>query len=279
MKLIRFRHERGVSVGALAGDRVIDATSRLGTHVLADLLAGPSRQRLADIARQGDFDFALGDVVLMRPFDAHARVFAIGINYRSHAEETGREMPSRPSSFIRTQESLVAHGEPLVAPAVSGCFDFEGELAVVIGKDAHRVAESDALSFVGGYTCFNDGSLRDYQKFSVTAGKNFDRSGACGPCVADTDDIPDPSRLTLVTRLNGQEVQRSTTDLLIYPIPLLVSFLSQITLLRPGDLIATGTPSGVGARRTPPLWMRPGDRVEVEISGIGVLANDVVKER
>jgi 2-keto-4-pentenoate hydratase/2-oxohepta-3-ene-1,7-dioic acid hydratase in catechol pathway len=279
MKLIRFRHERGVSVGALVGDHVIDASSRLGTHAIADLLTTGMRQRLAEFRSRGDFDFAFRDVALLQPLDAHARIFAIGINYKSHAQETGREMPIRPSSFIRTQESLVAHEEPLVVPSVSDCFDFEGELAVVIGKAAYRVPESDALSFVGGYTCFNDGSLRDYQKFSVTAGKNFDRSGSCGPFIADTEEIPDPSRLTLVTRLNGEEVQRSTTDLLIYPIPLLVSFLSQITALRPGDLIATGTPSGVGARRTPPLWMKDGDRVEVEISGIGVLANDVVKEQ
>jgi 2-keto-4-pentenoate hydratase/2-oxohepta-3-ene-1,7-dioic acid hydratase in catechol pathway len=278
MKLIRFQHQNRTSVGVVQGDRVIDAGRRLGTDKIATLLTAQGRAQAAALAARGETDLALAEVRVLQPYDGEARLFAIGINYKSHAAETGREMPVRPSSFLRTHESVVPNGDPIVRPSVSTHFDYEGELAVVMGSDAHRVSEADALSHVAGYTCFNDGSVRDYQKFSVTAGKNFDRSGSCGPWIVLADEIPDPTQLTLVTRLNGQEVQRSTTDLLIYSIPLIISYLSEITTLRAGDVIATGTPGGVGSRRTPPLWMKKGDRLEVEISRIGVLANTVVDE-
>jgi 2-keto-4-pentenoate hydratase/2-oxohepta-3-ene-1,7-dioic acid hydratase in catechol pathway len=278
MKVIRFAHNNRIGVGLVQGDRVVDAGQRLGMTRIADLLTPQGRDRAASLLATGATDLPLAQVRLLEPYDNEARIFAIGINYKSHAAETGRDMPVRPSSFIRTQDSVVPTNTPIVRPVVSTHFDYEGELTAVIGKPAHRVKEADALDYVAGYTIFNDGSVRDYQKFSVTAGKNFDRSGACGPWIVLSDEIPDPTRLTLVTRLNGNEMQRSGTDMLIYSIPLIVSYLSEITTLRPGDLIATGTPGGVGSRRTPPVWMKAGDRIEIEISGIGTLSNTVVDE-
>ena len=180
--------------------------------------------------------------------------------------------------FIRFTDTLVGHRGILVRPCVSDNFDFEGELALVIGKAGRHIKPEHALDHVAGYTCFVDGSVRDYQKFSVTSGKNFPSTGPLGPWIVTSDEIPDPGRLTLTTRLNGKQVQHSPTDLLIYSIPQIIAFCSDFTALSPGDIIATGTPEGVGQRRTPPLWMKPGDTLEVEISGIGTLSAQVVDE-
>jgi 2-keto-4-pentenoate hydratase/2-oxohepta-3-ene-1,7-dioic acid hydratase in catechol pathway len=207
------------------------------------------------------------------------KILCAGINYRSHASEMGRDLPKQPSMFIRFADTLVGHGGEMIRPKVSDNFDFEGELALVIGKGGRHIPLDRALEHVAGYTCFIDGSVRDYQKFSVTSGKNFPGTGPLGPWLVTTDEIPDPSRLTLTTRLNGKEVQRSPTDLLIYAIPQIIAFCSDFTALSPGDVISTGTPEGVGHSRKPPLWMKRGDTLEVEISGIGVLRAHVAEER
>lgn len=241
---------------------------------LAHALSPAGLDALRQLA-DADGDAPLADPIFLPPIAADARIFCVGINYRAHATETGRDMPAQPTIFTRTRESVVGHRQALHRPTVSSHMDYEGELAVVIGRRARNLQRSDAMKVVAGYTCFNDGSIRDFQKHSVTAGKNFDASGACGPWIVTADAIPDPSALVLVTRLNGQEVQRSGTDLLIYPIDLILAYLSKITELRPGDIVATGTPAGVGALREPPLWMKPGDRVEVEVTGIGILRNTV----
>ena len=174
--------------------------------------------------------------------------------------------------FVRFADTLVGHGGELIRPKVSDNFDFEGELACVIGKGGRHITAERALDHVAGYTCFVDGSVRDFQKFSVTSGKNFPGTGPLGPWLVTTDEIPDPSRLTLTTRLNGTQVQHATTDQLIYSIPQIIAFCSDFTALAPGDVIATGTPEGVGHSRKPPLWMKPGDTLEVEITGIGICA-------
>jgi 2-keto-4-pentenoate hydratase/2-oxohepta-3-ene-1,7-dioic acid hydratase in catechol pathway len=207
------------------------------------------------------------------------KILCAGINYRSHAAETGRELPKQPSMFIRLANTLTGHDGEMIRPAVSQSFDFEGELAVVIARGGRHIPVERALDHVAGYTCFVDGSVRDYQKFSVTSGKNFPATGPLGPWIVTTDEIPDPARLMLTTRLNGQEVQKSATDLLIYSVPQIIAFCSAFTPLVPGDVIATGTPEGVGHRRNPPVWMKPGDVLEVEISGIGTLRNRVVDEK
>lgn len=178
----------------------------------------------------------------------------------------------------RLNIAIVAHEAPIVRPKASDHFDYEGELTVVIGKPGRHIAREQALGYVAGYTLLNDGSLRDYQKHSLFAGKNFERTSGFGPCITTADEIPDPRKLTVMTRLNGQEVQRSGVDMLLYDIPFLISYLSRVTTLLPGDCIATGTPAGVGSRRKPPLWMKPGDSVEVEIAEIGILRNPVIAE-
>jgi 2-keto-4-pentenoate hydratase/2-oxohepta-3-ene-1,7-dioic acid hydratase in catechol pathway len=276
VQIIRFERQGKVALGLRTRDgiRALDASP--GGADLAALLRHDRRKALAQTVPSGEF-IALDAVTILPPLADGARIFCIGLNYKTHVAETGRDMPADPSVFLRMPESLVAHAAALQRPTVSDNFDFEGELTVVIGEPARNIDEAHALDIVAGYTCFNDGSIRDYQKHSVTAGKNFEASGAVGPWIVTVEDIPDPTRLTLVTRLNGAEVQRSGTDMLIYPIPKLISYLSQVTTLQPGDIIATGTPAGVGARRTPPLWMKPGDVVEVDISGIGILRNSIAQ--
>jgi 2-keto-4-pentenoate hydratase/2-oxohepta-3-ene-1,7-dioic acid hydratase in catechol pathway len=274
MKIARFLANGKAALGVAAGEDFATLGRQITT--VAEAMEPASRPALERAVADGPLTPA-PKLSLLPPFDLGARIFCIGVNYRSHAGETGRELPPQPSVFIRTQESVVASGTGVTRPTASLNFDFEGELGVVIGKLGRYIPLAGALGHVGGYTCFNDGSIRDFQKHPTTSGKNFESTGACGPWIVTADEIPDPEALTLVTRLNGAEVQRSTTDLLIYSIPRIIEYLSTITTLEPGDVIATGTPAGVGSRRTPPLWMKPGDTIEVDITKIGVLTNPVVQ--
>ena len=223
-------------------------------------------------------DHKLGQITFLPLIPDPAKILCVGINYRDHAAETGRDTLSNPQMFLRLVNTLVGHDGEMIRPKVSTNFDFEGELAVIIGKGGRHIEESDALAHVAGYTCFVDGSVRDWQKHSVTAGKNFVGTGPLGPWMVTSDEIPDPTRLTLMTRLNGVEMQRSGTDMLIYSVPRIISYVSAFQPLAPGDVIATGTPAGVGHRRNPPLWMKAGDVLEVEITGIGTLKTRVVDE-
>ncbi len=207
------------------------------------------------------------------------RILCVGVNYRPHIKEMGRQIPDYPVVFVRFPESLVGPGEAIVRPRVSEQFDFEGEVAVVIGKPARHVSRDDAYEYIAGYRCFMDGSIRDWQRHTpqFTAGKNFDRSGAIGP-VTPADEIADPAALQLTTRVNGELMQEGCVADLVFDIPALVEYCSTFTELRPGDVIATGTPGGVGAARTPPVWLRDGDVVEVEITDVGILRNPVRDE-
>jgi len=220
----------------------------------------------------------LADVRLLAPVIPRSKVVCVGRNYAAHAAELGNDVPKEPMIFLKPNTSVIGPRDGIVYPEQTNDLHFEGELAIVIGRAGRHIPVARALDHVAGYTCFVDGSVRDYQKFSVTSGKNFPGTGPLGPWIVTTDEIPDPTRLTLTTRLNGAEVQKSGTDLLIYSVPQIIAFCSDFTPLVPGDVIATGTPDGVGHRRTPPLWMKPGDVLEVEISGIGTLRNRVVDE-
>ena len=207
------------------------------------------------------------------------KILCIGVNYRPHIEEMGRGIPDFPVVFTRFASSLVGDGEPLVRPRVSEQFDFEGELAVVIGKSSRQVRQEDALDHVAGYCCFMDGSVRDWQRHTMqfTAGKNFEQSGAIGP-MAPAANIPDPTALELTTRVNGEVMQQGRVADLVFDIPTLIAYCTSFAQLHPGDVIATGTPGGVGAARKPPVWLRDGDVVEVAIPGVGVLRNPVRDE-
>jgi 2-keto-4-pentenoate hydratase/2-oxohepta-3-ene-1,7-dioic acid hydratase in catechol pathway len=280
MKLASYVADGKECFGVVTGDGVITMNRRLGGHhhSLREALAWdaiPMMQRAAEGATP---DHKLADIKWLPVIPNPEKVLCAGINYRSHAAETGRELPKQPSMFIRLTNTLAGHEGEMIRPSVSEQFDFEGELALVIGRGGRHIPVERALEHVAGYTCLVDGSVRDYQKFSVTSGKNFPGTGPLGPWLVTTDEIPDPARLTLTTRLNGQVVQKSGTDLLIYSVAQIIAFCSDFTALAPGDVIATGTPEGVGHRRNPPLWMKAGDVLEVEISGIGTLRNRVVDE-
>jgi 2-keto-4-pentenoate hydratase/2-oxohepta-3-ene-1,7-dioic acid hydratase in catechol pathway len=278
MKLLSFAAGGGQYFGAVSGDGVITLNDKIGQPDLRAALAAGALPAMQDAAASAKPDRALSDIRFLPVIPNPRKILCAGINYRSHAAETGRELPKQPSMFIRFTDTLVGHGGELIRPKVSDNFDFEGELAVVIGKAARHITPQQALDHVAGYTCFVDGSVRDYQKFSVTSGKNFPGTGPLGPWLVTTDEISDPSRLTLTTRLNGNQVQHSPTSLLIYSIAQIIAFCSDFTQLSPGDVIATGTPEGVGHSRKPPLWMKAGDLLDVEITGIGTLSARVVDE-
>jgi 2-keto-4-pentenoate hydratase/2-oxohepta-3-ene-1,7-dioic acid hydratase in catechol pathway len=275
MKLASYVADGKPAFGAVVGDGVVTIRSH---GSLREALAAGALPELRKAAA-GKPDHRLSDIRFLPVIPDPQKILCAGINYRAHAAETGRDLPKQPSMFIRFTDTLVGHEGEMIRPPVSDHFDFEGELALVIGRGGRFIKPENALEHIAGYTCFVDGSVRDYQKFSVTSGKNFPGTGPLGPWMVTTDEIPDPARLTLTTRLNGREVQRSGTDMLIYPVAQIVSFCSHFTELHPGDVIATGTPEGVGMHRNPPLWMKAGDVLEVEITGIGTLRTRVVDGR
>jgi len=279
MKLLSFTADGKEWFGALRDDGVVTLNDKIGQPSLRAALVAGAIEAMRGVVQRSAPDRKLNDIKFLPVIPQPHKILCAGINYRSHAAEMSRELPKQPSMFIRFADTLVGHGGELIRPKVSDNFDFEGELALVIGKSGRHIAAERALEHVAGYTCFVDGSVRDYQKFSVTSGKNFPGTGPLGPWLVTSDEIPDPSRLTLMTRLNGKEVQRSPTDLLIYSIPQIIAFCSDFTALSPGDVISTGTPEGVGHSRKPSLWMKAGDTLEVEISGIGVLRAHIVDER
>jgi 2-keto-4-pentenoate hydratase/2-oxohepta-3-ene-1,7-dioic acid hydratase in catechol pathway len=208
------------------------------------------------------------------------KIIGVGMNYMAHIKEMGRAPPEYPALFVRFPDSLVGHRQPIIRPRVSYQFDFEGEFAVIIGRRARHVSVEAALDHVAGYSCFLDGSVRDYQRHTsqFIAGKNFRHSGAFGPWMVTADEIPDPRELDLETRVNGEVMQRGNIGDLCIGIGELIHYLSKICELNAGDVIATGTPSGVGFARDPQCWLQPGDRVEIEVDRIGCLENHVVDE-
>lgn len=218
---------------------------------------------------------------LALPIAQPGKIICIGLNYRDHAAEGGHEMPDYPALFMRVPGSLVAAGQPLVRPQASTKFDYEAELAVIIGRPCRHVPEADALSCVFGYSLFQDGSLRDYQRKSSqwTAGKNFDRTGSFGPVIVSADELPPGAAgLRITCDVNGTRLQDGNTADLIFSVARAVSLISEIMTLEPGDVIATGTPAGVGFARRPPVWLKAGDRCTVSVAGIGSLTNTVVDE-
>lgn len=267
------------SYGLVREDRIIDAGPQLRTE-FADLRGLLSSNATKRLEHAGGGELGLGEVNLLPTIPNPDKIICIGLNYMSHIKETGRDKPEYPSVFTRFPSSLVGHGQPIERPKASDHFDFEGELAVVIGKPGRAIPQAEAMSHVAGYACLNDGSIRDYQRHTTQfwAGKNFDRTGSMGPWLVTTDELPDPAAQSLETRLNGEVMQQTNLFDLAFSIPELIAYLSIITELLPGDIIATGTPSGVGAFRNPKVFMKPGDRIEVEITGIGILANDVIEE-
>ena len=255
----------------------VDADWRATYPNLRAAIAAEALEGVAE-ATQSSAPVAMSDVTLLSPVPNPDKIICIGLNYMTHIKETGRDKPAKPSIFTRYPSSVVGHEQPLIRPEASDWFDYEGELAVIIGKPGRNIAPQDAMSHVGGYSCFNDGSIRDYQRHTSQfwAGKNFDDSGSMGPWLVTADELIAPDAQTMETRLNGEVVQSTSIADLAFNISELIAYLSIVTKLLPGDVIATGTPSGVGFFRDPKLFMKPGDRVEVEISGIGTLTNPII---
>jgi 2-keto-4-pentenoate hydratase/2-oxohepta-3-ene-1,7-dioic acid hydratase in catechol pathway len=281
MRLVSFERNGRPGFGVVVGDGIVDAAARLAgkARSLREALAASSLRELERLAANAP-DFGLDEVELAPVIPDAAKLLCVGINYLPHIREMGRDRPERPVLFVRFADSIVGHGQPLLKPRESEQFDYEGELAVIIGKRARRVSRERALEHVAGYSCFNDGSVRDYQRHSqqFTPGKNFHASGSFGPWLVTADEIADPRNLTLTTRLNGAVMQHESVGELCFDVPQLIEYCSTWAQLEPGDVIVTGTPGGVGAGRKPPVWMKPGDTVEVAITAIGALRNPVAAD-
>jgi 2-keto-4-pentenoate hydratase/2-oxohepta-3-ene-1,7-dioic acid hydratase in catechol pathway len=281
MKLVSFERQGKPGFGVVAGEGVVDLGKALGGR-FADLKALLEADALDEAAKYASRspDYALADVTLLPVIPNPGKIWCVGLNYGEHVQETGRQVTEQPMFFLRVADSQVGHGVAIPRPQESVKLDYEGEIAVVMGRGGRRIAEADAWSHVAGYACYNDGSVRDWQMHTQQwcPGKNFWRTGAFGPWMVTADEIPAGALMTLVTRLNGTEVQRATTAQMIHSIPRLIAYASTVAPLQAGDVFVTGTPGGVGAKRNPPLWMKAGDVVEVEVDRIGVLRNPVVDE-
>jgi 2-keto-4-pentenoate hydratase/2-oxohepta-3-ene-1,7-dioic acid hydratase in catechol pathway len=283
MKLATFEVNGRVSYGIATETGAVDAGSRLGDQFpdLRSMIAAGQINRLEDLAGQ-PADFPLAEIRWLKPVPNPGKILCVGVNYPERAGEykDNAEAPKHPSIFVRFPASLVAHEAPILRPPESKQLDYEGEVALVMGRRARRVAEGEAISCVAGYTICNEGTIRDWLrhgKFNVTPGKNFEGSGSLGPWMVTADEIgADPLRI--ITRVNGEIRQNDTTDRMIFPMSFLISYISRFCTLEPGDIIATGTPTGAGARLDPPRYLVPGDLVEVEVNRIGTLRNRVIDE-
>ena len=280
MKIASFKVGSAASYGVVTDGGVIDAGRRLKSFpTLKSLLAGGSLDDLRKL--QGEqADYPLASLELLPTVPDPDKIFCIGVNYATHLAESGHPTPPHPMIFTRFANSQVGSGQPMIRPPESERFDYEGELAVIIGKGGRRIPKDRAAQHVAGYACYNDGSIRDWQRHTsqFTPGKNFAGTGGFGPWMVTTDEIPDVSKQTIATRVNGVEVQAAPISDLVFDVPTLIAYCSTFTELVPGDVIVTGTTGGVGAYRVPPLWLKHGDVVEVEVSGIGILRNPVRDE-
>jgi acylpyruvate hydrolase len=286
MRLLSFRGADGAAAwGVQQGDGAVPGT-QLGEYAPATLQALIERastdvellDRLADRAA-AQVPIPLARLELLPVVPAPAKIVCLGVNYHDHAKEGGNTVAEYPALFLRVATSLLAHGAPLRVPSVSSKLDYEAELALVVGRRARFVSEADALRHVFGYTCFNDATLRDYQRKTTqwTIGKNFDATGGFGPALVTADELPPGCvGLHIESRLNGQVMQSATTSDMVFGVARTLSLLSEAMTLEPGDVVVMGTPAGVGYARTPPVWMKAGDTIEIEIERVGLLRNPVV---
>ena len=285
MRLITFSHNGQEQIGVRNGDNIMPV-ARLSPNFASDIVSLLRREQLSElITTAQEFDgsgIPLDEIHYLPLLPRPGKIVCIGRNYAAHAAEGGAETPSYPEIFFRGATSLVAHQAPIIRPKCSDKLDFEGEFAFVVGKTCRHATLENSLEHIAGYTLFNDATIRDYQRFSTqwTIGKNFDGTGAFGPELVTRDELPDGLQgLSLVTRLNGQEMQNGRIDDLVFPVRQLIVLLSECMTLEPGDVVVTGTPSGVGFARKPPVWMKAGDEIEVEVAGLGRLRNYVQDEK
>lgn len=285
MQLVSTVSAQGASWGVLNGDTVVD--HRTVDPTLPDTLAGfiarcatqSGLQAAVAAKAAGLSGLPLAQVQLAPCIPQPGKIICLGVNYVDHAKEGGNTVADYPTLFLRCSTSLLAHGAPMKVPRISDKLDYEAELAVVIGQRTRHVSEADALGAVFGYACFNDGSLRDYQRRTTqwTIGKNFDGTGGFGPSLVTADELPPGcTGLRIQSRLNGQVMQNANTSDMVFGVAQTLSLLSDVLTLEPGDVVVMGTPAGVGYARNPPVWMKPGDTIEIDIERVGVLSNPVV---
>jgi 2-keto-4-pentenoate hydratase/2-oxohepta-3-ene-1,7-dioic acid hydratase in catechol pathway len=279
MKLISFLNQGVHSYGVVNGDDVLDLTSILGAQAqdLKTLIAKDLFGAVAEAASKHQPTLKFSQLELLPVIPNPGQIFCIGLNYGEHVRETGKEITESPAIFLRLPESQVAHGQDILRPAESHRLDYEAEIAIVIGKGGRRIKEEDAWDHIAGYSCYNDGSVRDWQVATSqwTPGKNFYKTGGFGPWLVTSDEIAPGQVMHIQTILNGQVLQDTTTDKMIHSIPRQIAYISTFTPLKPGDVIVTGTPGGVGNKRNPQIFMKPGDVCEIVVEAIGTLRNGI----
>ena len=284
MKLLSFKHDGKNYFGGLKNRGIVNLTKRAkDIDDLRDALRKDRIAYLTKLVADSDSDYSLEEIQFVPTIPNPEKIICIGVNYANRNAEykDGSDLPKYPSVFMRHRESLVGHQQHIMNPPESDQLDYEGEIVLIIGKEGRRIDESNAHLHIAGMTIMNEGSVRDYlrhAKFNVTQGKNFESSGSLGPWMVPTEEVDPMGQLQVITRVNGEERQNDFTENLMFPFRFLISYLSTFYRLKPGDLIATGTPNGAGARFSPPKYLRQGDSVEVEVPGIGVLKNEIVDE-
>ena len=279
MKFFRYQKNGKKALGVMDGTKLYG--DQMGVDLPSLVATGPNTLEAAYKKLVAAEELDPLEIEFLPPFPAPEKIICVGLNYKEHAAESGFQMPTYPALFGRFPSSLIGHQAPIIRPKVSDQLDYEGELVAIIGKSGGDISVERALEYVAGYSIFNDASIRDYQFKSAqwTIGKNFDGTGAFGPVFVTADELPAGGKgLRLTTRLNGTTLQNASTDDLIFDVATQVSLLSEVMVLRPGDVIVTGTPSGVGAARDPKIFMKPGDVCEVEIERIGLLSNPVAQQ-
>ncbi|GAB1268281.1 fumarylacetoacetate hydrolase family protein [Aurantivibrio infirmus] len=277
MKYLSFIRPNGSSAyGRLEGDTVYDLATNNSAPM--DLKTAIQNNTLSQLEIGAAYPY--NELRLLPVIPNPSKIFCIGLNYETHRQETGRAKADHPAIFTRFADSLTGHGQPILRPKVSTDLDYEGELAIIVGKGGRNISEADAKNHIAGYACFNDASIRDWQwhTHQFIPGKNFPSTGPLGPYMITPDEAGVLDNVHVTTRLNGDVVQDQAIGEMIFPIPEIIAYLSTFTPLYPGDVIATGTPGGVGAKRKPPLWMKAGDTIEVEIGPMGILKNTIVDE-
>lgn len=282
MRLLSFVHDQQETYGALTDKGVVDLGATLGEKYpdLRSALEAGALNELEDAAASPQQTIDQDTISYLPVIPNPRKILCIGLNYESHRIETGRKKSAYPTVFTRFADTQTGHRQNIVVPRASRELDYEGELAVIIGLPARHVSRDDAMSYVAGYSCFNDASVRDFQRHGsqFTPGKNFPATGGFGPCLVTPGEVGDAHHLEIRTTLNGDVMQDSNTSRLIFDIPALIHYLSTFTRLMPGDIIATGTPGGVGFKREPQVFLKPGDEIVVEIENVGVLVNPVTAE-
>ena len=280
MKFLSFHAAGAHRYGLVDGNKVVDLTGRLNYPDLKSLIAADATAEAARAGKGASADFTLAQIVFDPVLPNPDKIICVGLNYHEHLNETGMEKYPSPAIFTRWADTQVGHLQPLIRPKKSETFDYEAELVAIIGKGGRYIAAADAMNHIAGYSCYNDASVRDYQRHNSqwTPGKNFPGTGAFGPFMVTPDEVGELKGKTIQTRVNGQVMQSSTLEMMIFSVPRLIEYISTFTLLSPGDVIVTGTPGGVAWVRTPPPWLKPGDVAEVEIAGVGLLKNTIVAE-